>query len=157
MVGTSFYRLKAERCTQFARSEVDPSRRLELETESRLWLQIAVTEDDRAGVLQKAKDLLTLPIKRRAGADDSAFPQALASSCAAPTPEASFLMAKHPEIVVKLSGPGNDFSILDEVSKALRGAGVSVEEIDTLFDLALSAAERDLLHICARWVTLVPD
>jgi hypothetical protein len=156
MVGTSFYRLKAERCAQFARGEVDPSRRLELETESRLWLQIAVTEDNRAVVLQKAKDLLTLPIKRPA-ANDGAFPRALASSCASPTPEASLLMAKHPEIVVKLSGPGNDFSILGEVSKALRGAGVSGEEIDTLFDLALSAAERDLLHICARWVTLVPD
>jgi hypothetical protein len=65
-------------------------------------------------------------------------------------------MTKHPEILVKLSGPGNDFSILCHVSKALRDAGVPVEEIDSLFDIALSASERDLLRICGQWVTLVP-
>jgi hypothetical protein len=64
-------------------------------------------------------------------------------------------MAKHPEILVKLSVPSNDFSLLGEVSKALRDAGVPAEEIDKLFDMALSATERDLLRICAQWVTLV--
>jgi hypothetical protein len=64
-------------------------------------------------------------------------------------------MAKHPEILVKLSVPGNDFSLLGEVSKALRDAGVPAEEIDKLFDMALSATERDLLQICAQWVTLI--
>jgi hypothetical protein len=65
------------------------------------------------------------------------------------------MIAKHPEIVVRLSRPGNDFSILGEVSKALRNAGVSAEEIDKLCDVALSATERDLLQICGQWVTLV--
>jgi hypothetical protein len=64
-------------------------------------------------------------------------------------------MAKHPEILVRLSGPGNDFSILGDVTKALRNAGVPVEEIDKLCDMALSATEKDLLPICGQWVTLV--
>jgi hypothetical protein len=36
-------------------------------------------------------------------------------------------MAKHPEILVTLSGPSNDFSILSDVTKALRKAGVPAE------------------------------
>jgi hypothetical protein len=64
-------------------------------------------------------------------------------------------MAKHPEILVRLSRPGNDFTILGDVTKALRDAGVPVEEIDKLCDTALSATERDLLQICGQWVTLV--
>jgi hypothetical protein len=65
------------------------------------------------------------------------------------------MIAKHPEIVVRLSRPRNDFSILGEVTKALRIAGVPAEEIDRLCDAALSATERDLLQICGQWVTLV--
>jgi hypothetical protein len=44
MGGTSFYHLRAERCAQLANDEVDPRRRSELQTERKLWLQIAVTE-----------------------------------------------------------------------------------------------------------------
>ncbi len=66
MVGTSFYRLKAERCAQMAKDEVDPSRRSELETESRLWLQIAVTEDKLEGLRKKAKDLMNARPNQRA-------------------------------------------------------------------------------------------
>jgi hypothetical protein len=66
------------------------------------------------------------------------------------------MTAKHPEIHVRLVGPGNDFSILDNVTRALRKAGVPAEEIDRFCDEALAAEECDLLQICGQWVTLAP-
>ena len=67
MVGTSFYRLNAERCAQLAKDEVDPGRRLELESERRLWLQIAVPEDDLEGLRKKAQNLLNAQAIQKAG------------------------------------------------------------------------------------------
>jgi hypothetical protein len=58
MARTSFYHLKAERCARLAEDEVDPCRRFELETESRLWRQIAVAEDNLEELRRKARDLL---------------------------------------------------------------------------------------------------
>jgi hypothetical protein len=64
--------------------------------------------------------------------------------------------ARHPEIVVKLAGPFNDFAVLDHVTKALREAGVPSIEIDQFCDQALASPESELLQICGQWVTLVP-
>jgi hypothetical protein len=58
MVEASFYRLEGERCARKAKAECDPGRRSELETESRLWLQIAVTEDNLDILRKKAHDFL---------------------------------------------------------------------------------------------------
>jgi hypothetical protein len=71
MVGPSFYRLKAERCAQMAKDEVDPGRRSDLETESRLWLQIAVTEDDLDALRKKAQNLLNGQAVQKAGSSRS--------------------------------------------------------------------------------------
>jgi hypothetical protein len=65
-------------------------------------------------------------------------------------------MVRHPEIVVKLAGPTNDFSVVDHVTKALRKAGISTEEIDQFCDEALASTESELMQICGQWVTLVP-
>jgi hypothetical protein len=66
------------------------------------------------------------------------------------------MTVKHPEVRVRLARPANDFSILGDVIKALRAAGVEAEEIDQLCDQALAASECDLLQICGQWVTLAP-
>jgi hypothetical protein len=41
----SFYRLKAERSARLAKDEPDAGRRLELETEGTLWLELADAEE----------------------------------------------------------------------------------------------------------------
>jgi hypothetical protein len=69
--------------------------------------------------------------------------------------EGLVMMAKHPEILVKVDCAGNDFSILDTVTKAMRRAGIPAEEIELFCDEAMSGDDRDLLRICRQWVTLV--
>jgi hypothetical protein len=39
------------------------------------------------------------------------------------------MTVKHPEVRVRLARPANDFSILGDVIKALRAAGVEAEEM----------------------------
>jgi hypothetical protein len=63
---------------------------------------------------------------------------------------------KHPEIRVTLDAAGDDFRIVDHVSRAMRRAGIPADEIEQFCDEALSGKERDLLRICGRWVTLAP-
>ena len=67
------------------------------------------------------------------------------------------MAAKHPEIRVKLKVAGDDFRIVDHVTKAMRLAGIQPEEIEEFWQDALSAEDRDLLQVCGRWVTLVPE
>jgi hypothetical protein len=66
------------------------------------------------------------------------------------------MQVKHPEIRVRLTGPANDFCVLDRVTKALRKAGVPAEEIEQFCDEALAVTESELLQVCGQWVTLAP-
>jgi hypothetical protein len=67
------------------------------------------------------------------------------------------MAAKHPEIRIKLEVAGDDFRIVDHVTKATRRAGIQAEEIEAFWEEVISAEDRDLLRICGRWVTLVPE
>ena len=67
------------------------------------------------------------------------------------------MAAKHPEIRVKLEVAGNDFRVVDHVTKAMRRAGIQPEEIEEFWEEAISAEDRDPLLICERWVTVVPE
>jgi hypothetical protein len=62
-------------------------------------------------------------------------------------------MPKYPEITVQLSGEdGNAFAILGAVTKALRKAGVSLEESTAFSKEAMSGDYDDLLATCMKWV-----
>jgi len=64
-------------------------------------------------------------------------------------------MVKYPNIKVKLTGKdGNAFTILGNVSKALRKNDVSQEEIDTFMKEAKSGDYDNLLCTCCDWVTV---
>jgi hypothetical protein len=67
------------------------------------------------------------------------------------------MAAKHPEIRVRLDVAGDDFRVVDRVTKAMRQAGIQPEEIEKFWEEAISGEDRDLLRICGRWVTLVPQ
>lgn len=63
---------------------------------------------------------------------------------------------RYPEIEVALIGAdGNAFAILGAVSKALRRAGVSKEEIDEFRSEATSGDYDALLATAMRWVEVV--
>jgi hypothetical protein len=56
----SGHHLKAERCALLAKDEVDPRRRFQLETEEKLWLQIAVAEENLGELLHHHRYCLGL-------------------------------------------------------------------------------------------------
>jgi hypothetical protein len=57
----SFYRLKAERCVRLANEEPDTRRRLELETEGTLWLELADAEEHLDGLRKRIQNHLNAP------------------------------------------------------------------------------------------------
>jgi len=60
---------------------------------------------------------------------------------------------KYPKINVKMVGEdGNAFAILGRVSKALRRAGVSKEEIEKYHDEATSGDYDNVLQTTMKWV-----
>jgi hypothetical protein len=67
------------------------------------------------------------------------------------------MAAKHPELIVRLDGAGDDFHIIGQVTKAMRRFGIAEDEIETFFDEAISGHDHDLLRICGRWVTLANE
>lgn len=65
-------------------------------------------------------------------------------------------MAIHfPDVEVQLTGEdGNAFAILGRVSKALRNAGASKDEIDEFMAEATSGDYDNLLRTCMAWVSV---
>lgn len=64
-------------------------------------------------------------------------------------------MTKYPKIEVKLVGEdGNAFAILGAVSKALKKAGASKEEVIEFQEEAMAGDYDNLLQTCMRWVTV---
>lgn len=62
---------------------------------------------------------------------------------------------KYPNIDVELVGhDGNAFAIMGKVSKALRRAGVSQEEIKQYTDEATSGDYDNLLRVTMNWVNV---
>jgi hypothetical protein len=55
MVHTSWYHRKADECARIAAASADPRRRSSMEEQSRLWRQIAKSEDQRDEVPQKPR------------------------------------------------------------------------------------------------------
>jgi hypothetical protein len=65
------------------------------------------------------------------------------------------MSVKHPEVEVQLVGnDGNAFAILGTVSKALRRAGVSAEEVSDFNAEATSGDYDHLLQTAMRWVNV---
>ncbi len=62
---------------------------------------------------------------------------------------------KYPDIVVDLtSNDGNAFVVLGLVTKALKRAKVSAEEIEKFKDDAMSGDYNHLLQTCMKWVSV---
>jgi hypothetical protein len=61
---------------------------------------------------------------------------------------------KYPDVLVRLNGPGDDFRIVGQVTKAMRQFGIPDEEVKKFCDEAMSGRDDDLQRLCGRWVTL---
>lgn len=62
---------------------------------------------------------------------------------------------KYPEIEVTLTGTdGNAYAVMGNVSKALRRAKVSQEEIDAYLAESMSGDYNNLLATACRWVSV---
>lgn len=62
---------------------------------------------------------------------------------------------KYPNITVKLVGnSGNASAIMGAVSKALRGAGVSGEDVSQYMAEAMSGDYDNLLQVSMKWVNV---
>jgi hypothetical protein len=66
------------------------------------------------------------------------------------------MVTKHPNVLLRLDAPGDDFRIIGQVTKAMRRLGIPDEEIQEFCDEAMSGHDDDLLRLCGRWVTLGP-
>ena len=64
-------------------------------------------------------------------------------------------MSKYQTVTVKLTGnDGNAFSIMAQVSKALRKAGASAEEVEQYMSESMSGDYNNLLRTAMQWVNV---
>jgi hypothetical protein len=64
-------------------------------------------------------------------------------------------MSKYQTITVKLTGnDGNAFSIMAQVSKALRKAGASSDEVEQYMSESMSGDYDNLLRTAMKWVNV---
>jgi hypothetical protein len=64
-------------------------------------------------------------------------------------------MAKYENVKVQLVGEdGNAYAIMGRVSRALKDAGVSEEEIDLYMEESMSGDYDNLLRTAYQWVTV---
>lgn len=64
-------------------------------------------------------------------------------------------MVKYPEIEVQLTGQdGNAFAVMGAVSRELRKAGVSKDEINEYTKQSMSGDYDNLLRTAMKWVTV---
>ena len=61
---------------------------------------------------------------------------------------------KYPEVEVRLSGEdGNAFFIIARVAKALKGAGVSADDVQRFRAEAMAGDYDNVLSTCSAWVS----
>jgi hypothetical protein len=64
-------------------------------------------------------------------------------------------MSKYQTVTVKLTGnDGNAFSIMAQVSKALRKAGATAEEVEQYMNESMSGDYDNLLRTAMKWVNV---